>query len=238
MKKVVLISFILFIIFVSVFFDNGVNLQNYEDDNQDNPLDLSNSGSWSRILKEGYWIYPVYSEIVNGSLYVIGYLHPIGSIDRSLYVMKYNSTGTKEWEVLIKIGTSSYPMSCVFDNKGNIFVLYQAGYSAELSIIKLNSSGSLLLSEDLNIELNHFSLVLGENNSLFIFGYYYPHFQIIILNDVGQLIWNNSHSVDAYYSYPLIAKDSEFNLYLSYRNNSLYYLAKINSTGAIEWQKK
>ena len=221
----------------------GNFLQNFEDYHQNYPLGLSNSDSWSKIVKEGGWFYTPYCELVNGSIYVIGKLELEDYTNVYLHVSNFNKSGIKEWELSIKMERYSY-ISYVFDSDHNMFILNEYDSSNNISLIKVNSSGAILFSKEFNLDLyNHdVSLVLGENNSLLIVGQYdqhpYPEKLFIMkFNNAGQFLWNTSFIVNSYYSIPpYIVKDSGYNMYLYFRNNSVYHLAKINNSGAIVWQ--
>ena len=231
-------------ILISIMLANiGNFLQNFEDYHQNYPLGLSNSDSWSKIVKEGGWFYTPYCELVNGSIYVIGKLELEDYTNVYLHVSNFNKSGIKEWELSIKMERYSY-ISYVFDSDHNMFILNEYDSSNNISLIKVNSSGAILFSKEFNLDLyNHdVSLVLGENNSLLIVGQYdqhpYPEKLFIMkFNNAGQFLWNTSFIVNSYYSIPpYIVKDSGYNMYLYFRNNSVYHLAKINNSGAIVWQ--
>ena len=62
--------------------------------------------------------------------------------------------------------------------------------------------------------------------------YSYPERLFIMkFNNTGQFLWSTSFSTDYYTKYPYIVTDSEYNMYLCFRNNSISNLAKINSSG-------
>ena len=152
MKKIALKRLIICIIISSIIPNIGSFLQNFEEYDQDYQLGLSNSDSWSKIVKEEGCIYPTYCELVNGSLYIIGHI----------YVSKFNTSGIKEWELYIN-SDHGWFSSYVFDNDNNFIVLN----GDLLSIIKYNSSGAILFSKEIKDQYPYgFSLVLGENNSL------------------------------------------------------------------------
>jgi len=243
MKKIAWKSLIISILISFMLANIGNFLQNFEEYHHNYPLGLSNSDSWSKIVKEGRWFYPPYCELVNGSLYVIGTLELEDNTKEYLYISNFNTSGIKEWEISIELGDDSR-ISYVFDNDNNLFVLNEYYSSNNISLIKVNSSGAILFSKEFNLDLyNHdVSLVLGENNSLLIVGQYdqhpYPEKLFIMkFNNAGQFLWNTSFIVNSYYSIPpYIVKDSGYNMYLYFRNNSVYHLAKINGSGAIMWQ--
>lgn len=233
MKKVSKISFVIFIIIGSLISNTGNLLQNFEDSHQNYALCLSNSESWSKIIEEGKYYSTSYCELVNGFIYVFGFTNNYISIS------KYNTSGIKEWELKLD---DFYRISYVFDEDNNLFILKKY---FNLALIKINSSGALIFSKDFSLDTYHnaASLILGENNSLLIVGDYFNYpdpnpgrLLIMKINNAGQLLWNASFSVNDYFTYPQIVKDSEYNMYIYFWNSSIYNLAKINGSGAIVWQ--
>jgi hypothetical protein len=244
MKKIAWKTLIISTIIIIIISNLGNSLQNFEEYDQNPPFSLSNSDSWSKIVKEGGSIFEPYCELINGSLYVIGMLELEVSTNHYLYVSKFNTSGIKEWELSIKLDHYISYISYLFDNDNNLFIsIKYPYYSDNISLIKLNSSGEILFSKEFSLDLhNHdVSLVLGENNSLLIVGYYEQHpyperLFIMKINNVGQFLWNTSFYVDDYNNPHYIVTDSEYNIYLSFENNSIFNLAKINGSGVILWQ--
>ena len=242
MKKIAWKSLVIFIIISSLISNTGNILQNFEVYHQNYSLGLSNSNSWSKIVKEGGWIYPPYCELINGSLYIFGKLELEDYTNVYLYVSNFNKSGIKEWEFSIKIERYSY-ISYVLDSDHNLFILNEYASSNNISLIKVNSSGALLFSKEFSLDLYNrdVSLVLGENNSLLIVGRYGQYLNlrklfIMKFNNAGQFLWNTSFNIFSYHRYPYIVIDSEYNMYLYFKNNSINNLAKFNSSGAIVWQ--
>ncbi len=229
---------ILSIIISGMIQKNEIFLQSYEVDNENYSLGLSNSNSWSRIVKEGGRIYPPYCELVNGSLYLIGRLI---SEDKSkyIYVSKFSTTGTIEWETMLETQTIA-AISYAFDSENNLFILFNEFNFPFSAFVKIDSTGKLLFSKELTSELHSFnSLLLGQNNSVLILGYYSGLSLFIMnFNNDGHHLWNFSFNLDYYDSLISPVRDSGNNMYFSFRNNSIDYIAKINGSGAIEWQKK
>jgi len=242
MKKIVWKSLILSIVISSIISNIGNSLQDFEDYQNNYSLGLSNSDSWSKIVKEGGGIYTIYCGLVNGSLYIIGRYYLEDNDNSYLLVSNFNPSGIKEWELSIKLDFLAQ-ISYVFDNDNNLFILNEYYSSNNISLIKVNSSGALLFSKEFNLDLynSDVSLVLGENNSLLIVGRYvqYPNLQTLFImkfNNAGQFLWNTSFNIFSYSKYPYIVKDSEYNMYVYFKNNSINNLAKINNSGAIVWQ--
>ncbi len=241
MKKIAWKTLIVSTIIISIISGVGNNLQNFEEYDENPPLGLSNSDSWSKIVKERSWSTP-YCELVNGSLYIIGVTSMWDDTNPYFYVSKFNTSGIKEWELSIKLDhcfVDSFlyviHFTYVFDSDSNLIVLIES------SLIKINSSGALLFSKEIDPSLttSQNSLVLGENNSLLIVGGfdYYRRIFIMKFNNAGQFLWNTSFISNYFFIHPYIVTDSEYNMYLV--NNSLCSLSslvKINSSGAIVWQ--
>ena len=242
MKKIAWTSLILSIIVSSLIFNMGNILQISEADYQNYPVGSSSSDFWSKIVKEGRFFPLPYCELVNGSLYVIGGLELDDDPSRYIYVSKFNTSGHKEWEFSVDVGYTTR-ISYVFDDDNNLFILKNAYYSSDnVLLIKLNSSGALLFLKEFNLNLYDASLVLGENNSVLIVDKFYEHpnpdrFFILKFNNDGQFLWNITYYNEFDYNFPYIWTDFEHNIYLYFKNNSLYHLAKINGSGSILWQK-
>ena len=242
MKKIVWTSLIASIIISGLILNMGNFLQNSEADHQDYPVGSSSSDFWSKIVKEGRFFPLPYCELVNGSLYVIGRLELDDGPSRYIYVSKFNTSGHKEWEFSVDVGYTTR-ISYVFDDDNNLFILKNAYYSSDnVLLIKLNSSGALLFLKEFNLNLYDASLVLGENNSVLIVEKFYEHpnpdrFFILKFNNDGQFLWNITYYNEYDYNFPYIWTDFEHNIYLYFKNNSLYHLAKINGSGSILWQK-
>jgi len=158
-------------------------------------------------------------------------------------VSKFSVTGTKEWETTIETQTV-VSISYDFDMENNLFILSREFNLPFTFLIKIDSSGKILYSKELTSAMHSFnSLLLSQNNSVLILGYYYlpPGRQSLFImnyNNDGQHLWNCSFYLDYYDSRFSPVRDSGNNMYFSFRNNSINYITKINSSGAIEWQKK
>ncbi len=236
MKKISWISLVIFIIISSLISFTENVLQNFEMSHQNYPLGSSNSDSWSKIVKEGDLNY-FYFELVNGSLYTIGSLRVEDNTKEYLYVSNFNTSGEKEWEFSLKLSGRTR-ISYFFDDENNLIILNDFYYSHIFSLIKLNSSGALLFSKQISLELYDISCVLSENNSLLVVGASKDPRKLVIMkfNDTGEFLWDTSFDIDLYFRPLYIVKDSGNNIYLDYKKNSVWYIAKINASGTILWQ--
>ena len=233
MKRKVWKSLVLSVIISSIIMNIGSSLHIFEEYDENYPLGLSNSDSWSKIIEEGEYYATSNCELVNGSLYVFGFTNNYISIS------KYNTSGIKEWELKLD---GFYRISYVFDEDNNLFILHKY---FRLVLIKINSSGALLFSKDFSLDTDHnaASLILGENNSLLIVGDHYNYTNpnpgrllIMKISNAGQFLWKTSLYLDLLIRPPNIVIDSGKNIYVYFWNNSIYSLVKFNSSGAIVWQ--
>lgn len=232
MKKITWTGLVLSVIISGIIFNLGNSLQIFEEQNQNYPLSLSNSDSWSKNVNEGENIYSTHCELINGSLYIIGRLE-----SDDLYVSKFYTSGEKEWEFSLELNSDNR-FSYVFDDENNLLILIDFYYSNIFSIIKLNSEGTLLFSKQISLELYDISCVLSENNSLLVVGASKDPRKLVIMkfNGVGEFLWNTSFDIDYYYRHSYIVKDSGYNIYLDFRKNSVWTIAKINASGTKLWQ--
>lgn len=241
MTRIAWTSLIISITISSLVLNMGSSLQNYEESNQDNLLDLSNSDSWSKIVKEGGIIYSSHCALVNESLYIIGRLEFVMLSEHYLYVSKFSSSGDKEWELSIRICFYS-DIYTVFDSNNNLIILYpDCSSNPVYKLIKLNSLGEILFSTEISLDWYVVSFVLGENNSVLLIGHNYQHLDpekifITKYNNAGQSLWNSSFYSSSEGDLPIIVTDSEYNMYIYFENNSLDCLAKINGSGVIIWK--
>jgi hypothetical protein len=243
MKKIAWGTLLITLTFTGMILNIGIASQRYEYTHQNNPISSSNSDSWSKIVKEDRGLYFSRCELVNDSLYIIGEFNLYNSIQHSyieyLYVSKLDLSGNKEWERSFRLN-NSHQISYVFDNDDNLIIISENCCSDKMLIIKLNSSGILLFSNILSLNMYELSIVLGENNTFLIAGEYttsYPAgiLRIIQFNTTGQIIRETTLRIETEADFGIV-KASANNLYLYFMNNSIFKVAKLNEFGAIVWQ--
>lgn len=196
--------------------------------------------SWSKMISDDQGSAILNLEFKDNSVYIIGVINTVVySSSGFLYVSKFTIFGAKEWEFSIKAKISEY-IDYLFDSNNNLYLLFRNNKSY-LCFVKLSPSGTVLLYKEIlkYIDSWQFSLELGQNDSIYIFGktYYPPQLNILSFSNFGDLLWNISYNVslqDVYYPFPFhTVKDSKFNFYISLVNNSKYTITKVNSSGAL-----
>lgn len=194
----------------------------------------------------------------DGSVYVAGATNSEGAGNNDLSVVKYNSSGTLQWQRTIGGSNSDYGFGIAADSSGNIYVTgYQSSYGTQANqfyLVKYNSSGALqwqrslvcigslycrdivVDSSDSNVYLVGFSSDTNStsgSNDIFVCKY----------SASGDLQWQRllgGSSVDTGRG---IGLDSSNNVYISYHTLSIGQgnydvgVAKYNSSGVLQWQR-
>jgi len=185
----------------------------------------------------------------SGNIYASGPMNDGGGY--KMYLIKYNSSGTFQWQRR----TSGEGNGVAIDSSGNIYCGGFSGGTYGLQLNKYDSSGSLLLQTRTNGQYGYDTYggkvvcdSAGNSYSAAAFrqssgtGY---EFGLIKRNSSGSIIWQrvitNSSS-----SYGMVvtnlAVDSSDNIYGSaytaVGGNSVGVLAKWNSSGTLQWQRK
>jgi uncharacterized delta-60 repeat protein len=139
----------------------------------------------------------------SGNLYAVGYSYNGGQY--SAIILKYNTSGTLQWQRVFEL--SSYTLianSVTIDTSGNIYVCGRGSVGGSnpnyATLVKYNSSGTLqwqrALSPGGTLGISGLGISIDTSNNLYICGALF---------------------VDAF--------------------NQFLYLAKYNSSGAIQWQR-
>ena len=209
----------------------------------------------------------------SGNVYVTGYTH--GGLDGNtnsgssdIYLMKYNSSGTKQW--IIQLGTSSTDIGrdVSVDSSGNIYV---AGYSkggldgntnsgnADIILMKYNSSGikQWIIQLGTSSEEKAGSVFVDLTGNVYMSGYTYGgldgntnsgDMDIIFVkyNSSGTKQWTSQHGTSSFDIGKDVSVDSSGNIYVTghtvggldgnlQNGNGDLFLMKFNSSGTKQW---
>lgn len=198
--------------------------------------------SWQRKLYDtsGGVLTAFYSVKVDAS----GNVYGAGASGDFGIVVKYNSSGTIQWQRKISnsASTSVIANDVAVDSSGNVYVAATA-YSAEVGLlIKYNSSGVLQwqrqISTSNNAGLN--SVVVDSSGNVYVAGYtqvtQYTAF-IAKYNSSGTLQWQRYFAVSTTFTlFYSMGVDSSANVYGVGVGNSVPYIVKYNTSGAIQSQ--
>ena len=166
-------------------------------------------------------------------------------------IVKYNSSGTLQWQRQIAGGGNTAAATCVAcDSSNNIYVggNYTTSYSRGL-VAKYNASGTIqwqILVYDTGstngTTLN--AITVGSAGDVYICGSYYDagaytYAFVAKINSSGVLQWSRSLKVTAD-TFTSIAVDSSDNVFVcgSFNFSSYGIVAKYNSSGTLQWQRR
>lgn len=194
----------------------------------------------------------------NGSVYVAGATNSEGAGNYDFSVVKYNSSGTLQWQRTIGGSNSDYGFGIAADSSGNIYVTgYQSSYgtqSNQFYLVKYNSSGTLQWQRSL-VCIGYLycrSVVVDSSGSnVYLVGFSSGTNSTSGSDDIfvckysasGDLQWQRllgGSSIDYGRG---IGVDSSNNVYISYYTQSIGQgnydmgLAKYNSSGVLQWQR-
>ena len=190
----------------------------------------------------------------SGNVYSAGYYYDSGN---KFFIGKHNSSGTKQWQNGYYSGVSTTPGDIKIDSaETSIYVTGATNYL--LFLAKYNTSGTLQWSNNVtspNIGANGSSLAIDSTNGYVYVGGGGPNSSSVNVGWIGQFSIAGSGSLNWQRSLTepngtLIANirgtavDSSGNVYVSgvyYANSntdSIAFVAKYNSSGTIQWQRK
>lgn len=167
-----------------------------------------------------------------------------------LYVIKYNSSGTIQWQNFLTYSTSSEVLNGTVDSSGNSYLcgtLTDASGNLQLMFSRRDSSGAVNLQRRLSVTgFTSYGreVAISSGGNIYVVGYSNPSsvFQLNLAkyNSSGTLQWQRSLSSGvAAYGFS-VALDSSENVYIcgqAYITNNEIIIAKYNTSGTIQWQR-
>lgn len=221
-----------------------------------NNIPLANTAEWKTFsfVKNNYSLNKIRTDS-SGNIYTVGYTN-YSYTKYHAYLIKFNSSGTILWQR--EIYQTTFADDCLIqdlavDSSGNVIV---AGYSSYLSgnfsfIIKFDSSGVLQWQRQLLDSTGiAYSVTTDTANNIYFTGTDYhtgvnQYAYIAKYNSSGTLVWQRTLSdvsVGGYAAAQSVKTDSSNNVYITGYgyNGSTYYafIAKYNTGGTIQWQRK
>lgn len=211
-------------------------------------LDTDGNIQWQRKLASGsgQTDLPLFSTIDSSeNMYSVGYTLSVGSGD--MILTKYNSSGNLQWQRTLGNSTilERFTSIAVESGGGNVFT---AGYGNNTSYIsKYNSSGTIQFQKSLNhTQADTQYMTIDSSNNIYIIGRRLvgSNFVAVVtkLSNTGTVTWSTTLELSgADITGTAIAVDSSNNTYVCAGKGSApatLYLAKLDSTGSIVWQKE
>ena len=194
----------------------------------------------------------------DGSVYVAGATNSEGAGNYDFSVVKYDSSGTLQWQRTIGGSNSDYGLGVAADSSGNIYVTgYQGSYGTRPSqffLVKYNSSGTLQWQRALvcidNLHCRSLAVDSSDSN-VYLVGYSSSTNSTSGSNDIfvckysasGDLQWQRLLGGSSIEYGRGIGVDSSNNVYIQYYTQSIGQgnydvgVAKYNSSGVLQWQR-
>jgi hypothetical protein len=208
-------------------------------------LKYNSSGTlqWQRKMtpvSQQIWYQSLALDSANNVI-VAGYHSDAGNTNG--LVVKYNSSGTLQWQKDITITYGSSLAGIAVDSSDNIIV---TGYQASAvynygNVIKLDSSGN----KSWHRVLGATSSVLGDavatsGTDIYAVGRgYFTNFDAYLVkyNSSGTLQWQRTLAGASSGEYYGVSTDSSGNVYTVGYNSTAALIVKYNSSGTIQWQR-
>ncbi|TFG25152.1 MAG: hypothetical protein EU529_01840 [Promethearchaeota archaeon] len=189
----------------------------------------------------------------SGNLYVTGTFFNSTSWNNELLIVKFNSEGIYQWDVLWKTDMHDIGYGIALDSNNNIYVageiapLFAWESGKNLTVVKFDASGNYLWNYTIGSSDDHeggYGICIDDADDIYVCGYTETYadddFIIIKLDSLGNQIWNATWGGGWWdYAYS-IDIDSNLNVFVSGRLNDAgpppeLCLVKFNSTGHYKW---
>jgi uncharacterized delta-60 repeat protein len=237
------------------------------------------SGTWQWTKQNGTDRYDEARGVAtdsSGNVYVTGYTEggldgntSVGKAD--LFVVKYNSSGTKQWTKQLGTWDSDFANGVATDSSGNVYVTgstyrnldgnTSAG-NADLFVVKYNSSGTKQWTKQLGSSSRDYAngIVTDSSGSVYVSGTTYGGLDgntsagnadlfVVKYNSSGTKQWTKQLGTSSTDTANGVATDSSGNVYVaggtyggldgntSAGDNDLF-VVKYNSSGTKQWTKQ
>lgn len=192
--------------------------------------------------------YPTGLDIDSSSnIYVAGYMDnfngsktDVEGFDASIFLLKYDSLGTQQWNKTYNISRSDKCFDLAVGNQGNVYLVADA-YSADLLLMKYDSSGNLQWNITGAKNIRGISIKIDSSNNIFLSGN--KQLCNIFLrkyDSSGNLLWNRTWETPERETVVSMDLDSSNNIYIGANTHITgvcknISLVKYNSLGEFQW---
>tara|TARA_R110000823_G_scaffold275718_1_gene394412 strand:- start:973 stop:2301 length:1329 start_codon:yes stop_codon:yes gene_type:complete len=210
---------------------------------------------WQRLFGNGFAYGEAAAVDTSGNVYFAGYGYGEGAGDQEFYIVKYNSSGTLQWQRTLGGASADKAYAIHLDSSNNVYVSGDSRSTGaggqDILLAKYSSSGVIQWQRSLGGASNDesHSIATDSSGNVYIAGYSYSVVADSVLllakyNPSGTLQWQRA----LYNSYgtstaQAVAVDSNNDVYItgeefisgSVRRQMI--VAKYNSSGTIQWQR-
>ena len=179
----------------------------------------------------------------SGNVYVCG-SSTSGANGSDIQVVKYNSSGTLQWQNILRTVDGDYGAGVSVDSSGNVFITGSSSNGNLFGVVaKLNSSGTLQWQRSIDggtVDSDSFQAVTADSaGNVYAAGYVISSTREAVLvkyNTSGTASWQRKITTgDNTYIFG-VATDSSDNVYVAgYADASKIFVAKFNSSGTSQW---
>jgi len=178
------------------------------------------------------------------NVYLAGTTSSAGAGFVDVFIAKYNSSGTIQWQRTLGGSSYDYGFTIGVDSSSNIYIggITYTGSKFALLFTKYNSSGTIqfqrTLTDTASIEI--YGLAVDSSNNIYLSGFTTDGNQSPVLykyNSSGTIQWQRMLSTGINSRHHGVVADSVGNVYVSGFYTSTYIFAKYNSSGTIQWQR-
>jgi outer membrane protein assembly factor BamB len=238
---------------VDIAIDTASNLYIANNEGSSNGIgvikyDSSGTLQWQRKLVPAYNPNRTQGIAVDSSnnVYVVGTVVTTSGGRNDLFLAKYNSSGSLQWQRLINAASNNTTGSSIqVSSSGNVYVAGTAVPSSnfDMFVAKYDTSGTIQWQRSIDNSSSYDqgrSLAIDSSENVYVVGgTAFNAFVVTKLNTSGTLQW--SRTLSATNADPCgSAVDSAGNVYLlgmNYVGPNQCILAKYNTSGTIQWQR-
>ena len=176
----------------------------------------------------------------SGDIFAAGYTSTITNY--GFYIVRLTSAGAITWQRGLSVTAGSFGQDMTIDSSDNSYVVGYAGSSPQYGLVaKWDSSGTLLWQRSIGNATNTYaqSVAVDTSGNVYVVGNRSGSPTAIFLNKYnssGTLQWSQLFSLDSRGKGVVI--DSSGNVIISGWQTTSGYVVKLNSSGAIIWQRK
>ncbi len=209
---------------------------------------MSGSGAitWERRLYNSGNLLTINAIKANssGEVFAAGTYWGVYSV-RNQFIVKWNSSGTIQWQRSWYTGSNSYGYAVAADTSGNSYFGGNLNNGSGAMITKMNSSGTMIWSKYATLGggtdyVQSMTTDVSDNLYAVVDSPAAGQTLILKYNSSGTHQWTralNSRFV-AGSGYGGVTVDGTGNVYLTGSNGADAYIIKYNSSGTIQWQRK